>query len=267
MSAIPGPIDFSRLTLLGREIRRGRGGNAALLLFESVDSTNALARRLVAALDSESRKVPSVDIVARRQTAGRGRSGRSWVSPRGMGIYATLLRDGGSGERLPLSPLTVAVALGEELNRYLGGRLRLKWPNDLVIDGKKLGGILIEATSRGAAGGLLAIGFGINYGQRQGDLPTLDATSLALEADRCPTLGELTGRLIGAVDRELRDASSSPVERYRSLMAHQRGDELRFRQHGEAIAGRFLGVDDGGRLELEVEGRLRRFAAGEVIES
>lgn len=262
------PAELSRLSAWGGEIRRGRAnGEAALALFNSVDSTNAVARRLLSGLGKDRRHFPAVDIVALRQTAGRGRAGRNWISPAGMGVYATMVRGNLRAERLQTTPLLVGVALGEELNRYLDGRLRLKWPNDLMVDGKKLGGILIEASLRGESGGLLVIGFGINYGQRQGDLPTPEATSLALEADRCPSLGELTGKLLGAVGQEMDSPERATVERYRALVHHRPGDELRFRQRGEAIAGRFLGIDDGGRLELEIGGTARRFAAGEVVES
>ena len=128
-------------------------------------------------------------VIAEEQTAGRGRMGRSWVSARGAGVWLTVLLR----PRLPLArwgwlPLLTGVALADTVREVTGLTATLKWPNDLLIDGRKCAGILAEVASPGA----VAVGVGLNVLQEAAQLPVtatgLPATSLLLagaaEADR-----------------------------------------------------------------------------------
>ena len=126
---------------------------------EEVGSTLDVAHQLAAA-GAEAGTL----IVADSQTAGRGRMGRSWRSERGAGIWLTLIErpSGGDPSGLEVLSLRVGLALAPALEPFATGRVQLKWPNDLYVAGRKVGGILIEARWREQSLEWLAIGVGIN---------------------------------------------------------------------------------------------------------
>lgn len=241
---------------------RGRG--VGLVVAKDPPSTHLLARRVVAEYAAECEEAPSVDLLAWGQSEGRGRlEGRGWTSPAGEGIYATLVR-WVAGETLQTLPLRVAVALAESLNGLLGGRCRIKWPNDLWVAERKLGGILIDATSRGPenGGGLAVISFGVNHGR----VDVAGATSLAREVAEVPALPELAAQLTSAIDGELGAAASSEavVGRYRELSLHRPGEILRCQLGADEVEGTFEGFDPRGFLRLAVDGEERLVTAGEI---
>lgn len=128
--------------------------------YDSVDSTNSLARRLVA----EGRTTGPAYVVAREQTAGRGTHGRAWASPRDAGIYLTVIQ-GGLTHVLPLTTaytLAAGVACAEAIRDATGVQVQLKPVNDLYADGRKLGGILTETVVGRDHVSLLLTGVGIN---------------------------------------------------------------------------------------------------------
>ncbi len=161
-------------------------------------------------------------------------------------------------------PWVVATALCDARDSDLAGRCRLKWPNDLVVEGRKLGGVLIDAVTRGDGGGLAVISFGVNHGLIEEER----ATSLEREVPDRTSLVDLTARLIGAVDQALeRDASMAEVVgRYRRLSVHRSGDVLRCRAGGDETLGVFEGFDRHGFLRLRVGGEERLMTAGEVAD-
>ena len=188
------------------EIRRFLGETArvgrTLVCLAEVDSTNLRARQLAAEGAAD-----GTVVVADRQTAGRGRLGRSFQSPGGQGIYLTaLLRPDLPPERL--SPVTAmaGVAVCRAVERLCGVSPGLKWPNDPVLDGKKLCGILTELSLEGESGRLqyLAVGIGVNVGQKEEDFsPEVRpvATSLLLELGRPVSRPALAAAEIEALDR------------------------------------------------------------------
>ncbi len=232
-------------------------------------STNLLARGVAADYETEGLDLTPMLVLALEQSGGRGRQGRSWSSPRGQGVYATLARAYGQPELLPALPLLVGVGLCRALAPHLPHGCRLKWPNDLVVpdglDGRggatrassKIGGILIEALVHPGAGCVALIGFGVNHGQRLEELPP-GATSLLLEtgghlgSGRGIGLAELTWELVAGVERELAHVGDLPyaVAAYRELLIHRPGDWLVCRVGEREIAGAFAGIDDAGRLRL-----------------
>src|SRR4030095_14056643 len=126
--------------------------------------TNGLARRIASEYAAESIEPPRLWIFAFEQGAGRGRQGSAWASPAGSGIYATLASGRLERGLLDALPLLVAESLCSTVNRWLNGRCRLKLPNDLMVGGNKLGGVLIESVLRGGDPPAVIIGFGINHG-------------------------------------------------------------------------------------------------------
>lgn len=260
-------------------------------------STHLLGRRIANEYSQESARPPKTDLLAWQQSAGHGREQRPWSSPPG-GIYATLIRSLASDVGLQTLPLLVATALCEVLNAELAGRCRLKWPNDLLVGGRKLGGILIDVASRGAvshatpretatlssslgtmprsspsgalsdasssaaASGLAVISFGVNHG----DLDLAGVTSLEREAPGRTRLADVAIDLIEAVDDALerRLPVADVVARYRQLSLHTPGDALRCRVLGDEVQGIFQGFDRNGFLRLLVDGEERLLTAGEI---
>lgn len=235
-----------------------RGIPRGIIVVRRTDSTHLLARRIIDEYAIDSLVVPVADILAWQQTAGRGRGGRSWSSPAGGGVYATMIRPL-EPARAQILPLLAATALCETVNRYLDDRCRLKWPNDLVVAERKLGGLLIDVLR---AGSLAVISFGVNWR----DIDVADATSIDGEAPGAVGLNELAVALIESVDRALdRDAApAAVVERYRELVLHRPGEEIRCRVGDQRLAGIYRGIDDRGFLRLAVDGEERKLVAAEI---
>jgi BirA family transcriptional regulator, biotin operon repressor / biotin---[acetyl-CoA-carboxylase] ligase len=134
-----------------------RCGVPRVALFAEVTSTLDIAHPL-----AREGAADGTLILAERQTAGRGRSGRAWVSAEGAGIWSTLIARPTDDAAMDVLSLRVGLALARALEAFTSGEIRLKWPNDLVLDDGKLGGILIERRWREERVDWVAIGIGIN---------------------------------------------------------------------------------------------------------
>jgi BirA family biotin operon repressor/biotin-[acetyl-CoA-carboxylase] ligase len=236
-----------------------------------IGSTNDEASRL-AALGAEDGTL----VVADAQTAGRGRLGRSWVSPPGAGLYTSIVMR--ADARRPLAPagaeglLTLAggVALAEGLRASTGLAVELKWPNDLMAPGgrRKLGGILTEASSEGTGLVFVIFGFGINLrGVFDGALADR-ATSLEAElgrpVDRSTVLVECLAALAGRA-RDLADGRVADVRaRWQAWAPSARGRSVEWTADAGRRSGVAEGIDDSGALLVRVGGALERIVSGEV---
>lgn len=216
---------------------------------EECESTNDLARRLA------ERGVPAGTWVsARRQTRGRGRSGRSWVSPPGeqavfLSMVARLSARGagpGSGPA-PWTwvPLLAAVAAARACEPFAGGRrLEIKWPNDLWLDRAKLGGILCEGALQS---GFIVIGIGINCG----DAPRgLDQPAAALECGPDPVRERLVAELRAALARLDAEGPAWIAPEFERRSALRPGDEVRWGPPGAQRSGTVLGLGGNGELRV-----------------
>lgn len=234
-----------------------------LAVVESVDSTNRLARRVAEVYLDGGQPAPRMLLIARGQTAGRGRRGRGWISPPGQGIYVSVLLPVAGAEPLAALPLTVPLALCEGLDTC-GVACGIKWPNDLVVDGRKLGGVLIEALAGARAA---IVGFGVNGAQAEPDLPAAGSTSLRLVAAADVDLSRLAVDLALAVaQRALGEGlTEALVEAYRRRSVHRPGDRLRCRLDEGDVTGSFAGFDERGRLRLATDGGERVLSAADLI--
>ena len=241
---------------------RWTGRDAGLVVLLRPESTHLLARRIVQEYSSESALAPAMDFLAWQQTAGLGREGRPWTSPAGGGVYATMIRPL-AVDLLQTLPLLVATALCQALNQHLGDRCRLKWPNDLLVEGRKLGGIVIDATSRGQGDAVTVISFGVNH-SREIDVP--GATSLEREATGRTELPDLAAQLVRAVDDALEPGVEIEVivDRYQQLSVHRPGDTIRHRTGAVELEGEFRGFDRHGFLRLSSGDKELLLTAGEV---
>ncbi len=138
----------------------------SIISMGTVDSTNTVAIEL-----GERNVRQGTVIVADRQTAGRGRFNREWLSPAGNIYLSVLLRPAFSVSEIPVLTITAAVACARAVKEITGLRVEIKWPNDLMVSGKKLGGILTEAKSRGKTVHFVVVGIGINLNSDSADFP------------------------------------------------------------------------------------------------
>lgn len=235
-------------------------GNRVLLA--DPGSTNALARRVVDEYLREEMALPAAVFVAWEQTGGRGRHGRPWVSAPGAGAWVSMIRPLAGPGDLATLPLLVPLGLCDALDPHLPAErpCRIKWPNDLVVGGRKLGGVLIDgvaprADERGT--GAAVIGFGVNLLQEEPELAaigSLAATSLAAESGGAVAAEELVWELVAAVAQRLTGVgdTAAAVAAYAERSAHRPGDALRCRAGDETLEGRFRGLDERGFLRLEL---------------
>lgn len=202
------------------------------------------------------------------QTAGRGRQGRPWEAPPRLGLLFTLLLR--SLDPPLLGTMLAAVALSEAIERLTGLELSIKWPNDLLVDGAKLAGILAEAYS-GPPSRYTLIGCGLNANQAAEHLAPLGraATSLKLAAGHPVHRGELLVLCLERLDTWL--AYSPPVRdtQLRQAWADRLwglGQSLRLREAEHDFTAVVQGVDtDGALLVRTTDGSVRRFVAGEIV--
>jgi BirA family biotin operon repressor/biotin-[acetyl-CoA-carboxylase] ligase len=212
-------------------------------------------------------------VIADSQAAGRGRRGRTWHDEPGASLLVSIvLRPRVSPARLPTLSLTAGVALAEALERAAGLAVRLKWPNDVLVGGRKLAGILLEsrmipAAAGSAAPAVVALGIGVNLTQRAFPLDLAErATSVRLaggrEVDRDTLLTEVLARLDHWRER-LETEGFEPVrERWRAL-----ADTLGRPVSVDGVAGVAVDLDDDGALLVaDDHGVRRRVVAGDVMQ-
>jgi biotin-(acetyl-CoA carboxylase) ligase len=193
-------VDFERYVT---EIERGRAraatagahGPENLVVLARTVSTNLLARGVAADYETEGLDLRPMLVLALEQSGGRGRQGRSWSSPRGQGVYATLARLYEQPELLPVLPLLVGVGLCRALAPHLPHGCRLKWPNDLVVP-HELDGSVDDGMAEG-----MATSEQVDVAARKGDLAasTLGATRASLGATRASRASKIGGILIEAL--------------------------------------------------------------------
>lgn len=251
-----------------------------------LDSTNRLARRVIATYQAEEMEPPALLVMALEQTAGRGRQGRVWASPPEAGVYGTRVLplaqgdDTAGADTLQTLPLLAGVGLARPINRLLEAagserRCSLKWPNDLLLGGAKIGGILAESLALGTAPRVALVGFGVNYGpsRRGAGLPPgsttfLDHADGAEPGAGLSGLGAFARALLAGVEAELARLGDLPyaVAAYRELSTHRPGELLRCRMAEKTVEGEFQGIDELGRLELRRGGETVLVSAGEIVE-
>lgn len=217
-------------------------------------------------------------VIAEAQSRGRGRLGRTWHSPPGESLYLSLvLRPAGrlSPEQAPPLTLLAAVAVAEAVEG-LGAAPALKWPNDVLLDGRKVAGILTEMATSGAGIEHLVVGIGVNLDSRHFPAELAGrATSVALalghppeaRIDRQAFAAALLGRLeawyldfLGAGG----DGPARVVAAWRQR-AHQLGQRIEVASGTETVRGKNLGPAHDGALELAGDnGTVRRVVAGEI---
>jgi len=235
--------------------------------YPSLDSTNSTARELAA------QGVPDGTlVVAEEQVAGRGRLGRGWFSPFGGGLWCSvILRPPVNPSAAPPITMLAAVAAADALRRAAGVRAGIKWPNDLLVHGKKICGILTELSAEMERVGHLIIGLGMNLNQEEADFPPAlqsTATSARLETGRPVSRVAVLQALLDELEKcylsWLRDGFAPVLARWKELSVtlHRPVRVSTLRESWEGVAE---DVDEDGALLLRLpSGRLQKVVAGEV---
>lgn len=237
----------------------------SLAVIPRVASTNLIARRIVTECIENELSLPQAMIIAREQFAGRGRNDRSWSSPPGKGIYATTLLSRPLHE-LPLVPLAIANIVATYLRDTFAIDARIKWPNDILVDGRKIAGILIEARVQDERVYLL-IGTGVNVEPVTDDeRPNAVAISEVSPRD-FGGIENATVAFIEHVDEQL----SRPLEhdevlaQWRSLAVHKPGDRIHCVIGDRTIDGTWAGIDEQGRAVLNTPRGALPVSAGDLF--
>jgi len=238
---------------------------SAFLRFDSVSSTNDVARELAASGASE-----GLCVIAREQTAGRGRQGRSWSSPPGEGLYlSVILRPQVNASRSAMITLAAAVAVAETLRLDFQAAADIKWPNDVLVRGRKICGILVEAAIEGDRLQYAVMGIGVNIAQRSfhdqiGD----SATSLLLETGRVVLPEDFVEAMLPRLEHWYAAAMSRParvIGRWEELSASAHDCLVRVESSDGAVEGVTRGLTAIGALIVELaNGERREIVSGEV---
>lgn len=247
-----------RTRLIGRD----------LIFLKTATSTNVVAKRM-------GRKgcVEGLVVVADRQTAGRGRGKRRWSGRAGADILTSIvLRPKISAEQSASLTGMACLAVARAIEESLGLQPAVKWPNDVLIDDRKVCGILTEGCLKEHKLAFAVVGIGINCNRGERSFPKLlsqTATSLSMAAGGPVDRAKLLGHVLGFLEEEYMvfqmSGFSTIVPELRKRLCHI-DREIAVRTGGEEVTGRCLGLDDEGRLMVQTpDGACRTFCGGEIL--
>jgi len=236
-------------------------------IFQTIDSTNTYAREL-----AEKNSVSGLVILAEQQTGGRGRRGKSWVSPFAANIYLSIVWDFEQGaEALEGLSLAVGVAVRRALIAHGVQGVKLKWPNDIYVEQKKLGGILLEMIGDPAGHCSVVIGVGLNVSMPVSQASAIDQdwTDVATELqDKLPARNKLAAELISEILPLLGTFQEQGFAAYRDEWQAADafyGQPAVISTPKQSTAGIVKGVGINGALRLELDsGNIESFIGGEL---
>ena len=242
-----------------------------LIILPSVGSTNDEAKRF-----ASSGEAAGLVVAAGEQTAGRGRERRLWTSPPGNLYLSILLRPDCPLARVPEIGFVAALAVAAAVAGVVPdpGRVRCKWPNDVLVDGRKVAGLLLEtATESSGRADWAVLGIGLNvasHPERTAGLVAATSLVTAGAADVSPAV--MLERLLNAFAARLvewQEAGFAPIRRTWKTLAHRPDEALTVRlgDGGESVSGRFVDIDATGALVLDTAGGRRTIAAGDCLPS
>lgn len=234
--------------------------------YRTVGSTSDIARRL-----AEGGAPEGTLVMAEEQTSGRGRFARAWASPRGGLWFSVVLRPPLPPARMHELAFAGAVGVARGLRAYPGVKAGIKWPNDLVYEGKKLGGILVEIGARGGKTVFAVMGVGLNVNVNPSDLSS-EAAAVATSVQAVLGRPVSLERVLAAVTGELETAYRGWLEEgFASILAAWRelctclGRPVTVRTANAVWRGVAVDVDESGALLLDTGQGKKRLLAGEVL--
>jgi BirA family transcriptional regulator, biotin operon repressor / biotin---[acetyl-CoA-carboxylase] ligase len=260
--SVPAPLAIDDL----RRARAAARFGAAIEYFASTDSTNSVAQRLARDGAAE-----GTVVIAETQTKGRGRLGRTWLSPPFRNLYLSIvLRPPVAVAEAPRLGLVVGLALAETVAEWVPGTA-LKWPNDVLVDGRKVAGILMEMDAEDDRVRAVIAGIGVNLNMTPDDLP-------ADLRDKATSVGAVSGapvdrvafasRLLSQVEARYRQCLDQGFAALRPLwdrLSCLHGREVEIDDSGRRYCGTVCGLADDGTLQLrDASGHTIAVVAGEV---
>ena len=238
-----------------------------LHFYQQLDSTNLTAMEL-----AEEGAAEGTAVLAEEQLRGRGRGNRSWHSPPGVGIYCSIiLRPRLSPAKAQIITLMTAVAIVKAIAQETSVSARIKWPNDILLNGRKIAGILLEGKVGSKRVEHAVIGFGINVNQTSADLPPepmFEASSLRIElgkpVGRSALVAGIFGELEGLYERVQQGDLATILEQWRRLSTTL-ARPIRVWQRGKVTEGIAVDITAEGGLVVRVKDEsLRVIHAGDV---
>lgn len=230
-----------------------------------LDSTNQYLYQLL-----NKKSIHAVVVLAEYQLSGKGRRGNDWISPYASGLCLSI---GWHFESTPASPTALSLATGVAVCRSLQ-RLGikdagLKWPNDIICNGKKLGGILLESRGETAGCSDVVLGIGINVNLPDQTLNTIQqpVTDLNRIAHQFISRNALAGIVIEELLLMLEDYQThgfiSCIEEWRDFDV-LKGEQAELVLHNDTLSGKILGIDENGLLMMSINGEMKCFSSGEL---
>ena len=237
-----------------------------LITLKEVDSTNTFLK------DAVSKSTPLMDgtvIMADRQFAGRGQSANSWQSEAGKNLTFSILLN---PSFLPVESQfdlnkAISIALNDVLTKYIGAGVYIKWPNDIYINSKKVGGVLIENIIQGTKIKHAIIGIGLNVNQVNFADNLKNVTSLKQELHQDYHLMGLLGEICSAVEArylQLKSGSLKKINEEYLNRLYLKGEIASFKFNGSIEKGKIIGITEIGQLILETEGQIKYFNNKEI---
>ena len=251
-------IDAALRGSFGRPIR----------FFASVASTNEVA------LHWAGRDAPhGALVVADYQSAGRGRWGRTWVAPRGRALLFSVILRPTDPKNVSLVSTALGVAVAEGLEACASLDAKLRWPNDVMVDGRKIAGILVETVSHGGAIDALVAGVGINVATRAQDLPEelrTTATSIAELQGKAPLRAQVLAEMLDGIERvmsalDVEGGREDVVARATARSAVLGREVVARFADGTTMAGTASRLTSTGTLEISVDGRATVLDSAEIV--
>ena len=237
--------------------------------FFKTDSTNRVAMELGYSGEPE-----GAVVLAEEQTAGKGRAGRAWQSERAAGIYVTLLlRPRLAPVQAPLLTMQAGLSARAAVQAQTGLTVDLKWPNDLFLAGKKMGGILTEMHAEPGQVRFVIVGIGLNVNQEKfgGDLRSI-ATSLRIETGKPQSRLELLVRLLRELENDynrfLREGPACITETFAVVSSYAKGKRVRVTNGTDSFTGTTVGLAPEGLLKVKRDdGEVVTVISGDVTEA
>lgn len=250
--------DYLSTKVIGRKI----------VHLESVGSTNSRAKELC-----EKGEPEGTVVVAEEQTGGKGTVGRQWLSKAYRGIWmSVILRPGLDLESIPALTMAACAAVGKAVGGLfpaLDAEIGVKWPNDVLLSGKKFCGVLTETSGEVDRADYAVVGIGVNVNHDKDELPRdLEATSVRLALGLCADRKILFAAILGAFEAEyaaLKAGGTDGAADYCRSRSCVLGRKVSFEQNGRSSAATAVDLDSRGRLVLRLEnGELERFSSGQI---
>lgn len=231
---------------LGREIE----------YYQILESTNSEAWEFI-----EDGAGHGTVVITDNQTSGKGRRSNTWESSPGRSLTFSVIVTPGKIGGQSLIPLSAGIAAADAMKPFEISP-ELKWPNDILINGKKAGGILCESKFRGGEVTAAVIGIGLNVNEELEDLPEAlaeSATSMFMESGLRCQRERVLAECLNALERTLMLSNEDVVKEWTERCGHI-GEQVSFSNGGEPVSGIFIGLDSSGAAEVDINGKKKDFS-------